>query len=231
MNGTRLPNASECMTTRTYGWRPAARLSAKRASKAARAVARFSSSAAFMLMNSASLPAATIAALTSSTCCEGGPEVEVDAAGSCSRPRRAPGTSPRPCPRRRPGSAPSARGRRSSSGAPSWVGRRLGRRRHRGRPAESTARGRAQAADACGSAWASVCGPAGIEPRSVRARRRRDTPPGDARRGIAIAARRIRACDLRGSSPIRCPGGHHGILGRGSVLPEQASVTASATPP
>ena len=47
--------------------------------RVARAAARFSSSAAFMLMNSASEPVAAIAALTSSTWLESGPEVEVDA--------------------------------------------------------------------------------------------------------------------------------------------------------
>ena len=67
MNGTSEPKASECMTTRMYGWRPSARLRSKRSAKVARAAARFSSSAAFMLMNRASEPAAAIAALTSST--------------------------------------------------------------------------------------------------------------------------------------------------------------------
>ena len=53
---------------RTYGVRPAAAEASNRSRSAPSAAARFSSSAAFMLMYSASEPAATIAALTSSTC-------------------------------------------------------------------------------------------------------------------------------------------------------------------
>ena len=49
-NGTSEPKASECMTTRTYGWRPSARERSKRSRRVARAAWRFSSSAAFMLM-------------------------------------------------------------------------------------------------------------------------------------------------------------------------------------
>ena len=49
-NGTSEPNASECMTTRTYGSRPAARERSNRSRSVASAAARFSSSAAFMLM-------------------------------------------------------------------------------------------------------------------------------------------------------------------------------------
>ena len=66
-NGTSEPNASECITTRTYGSRPAARDCSNRSRRAARAPARFSSSAAFMLMYSAAAPAASMPALTSST--------------------------------------------------------------------------------------------------------------------------------------------------------------------
>ena len=66
-NGTSEPNASECITTRTYGSRPSARDRSNRSPSVASAAARFSSSAAFMLMYSASEPAASIAALTSST--------------------------------------------------------------------------------------------------------------------------------------------------------------------
>jgi hypothetical protein len=50
MNGSSVPNASECMTVRRYGWHPAARRSSNRARIWWIAAPRFSSSAAFMLM-------------------------------------------------------------------------------------------------------------------------------------------------------------------------------------
>jgi hypothetical protein len=55
-NGTSEPKASECITTRMYGWRPCAADAANRSRMVSIAAARFSSSAAFMLMYSASAP-------------------------------------------------------------------------------------------------------------------------------------------------------------------------------
>ena len=62
--GFRVPNASECMTTSTPALRPSA---SRTFAIAARASALFSSSAAFMLKNTAREPAASIPWVTRST--------------------------------------------------------------------------------------------------------------------------------------------------------------------